>query len=144
MELTEWHTNATPLTPIDLWDQPTHSKYSTMLINAKLRSSPLPYEKDPPFKQLPFKFKSSKEAAQFNSTILDRHNNDFTATLNSTAPGTKLSYGFEFYPCVNLESICNLNPLWEWACKIISHECDIPMYNISEEEARQDLLLGIK
>ena len=91
----------------------------------------------------PFLFEFTNKAAKHNSKILEQKRWDLEEALRVAAPGTHLQYGSEFRPVSDLEPLLEENELWPKTKAMLQHGVKIPIDNLPEEVAKEDLSKGL-
>ena len=98
----------------------------------------------PSFKDTPFQFAMTKDAAKHNSQLLSKYNYNLEETLAATSIGTQLEYGSEFRPTQDLEPLLRHHPLWPKAKDILNKGCTVAIEPQDNETEREDLKLGLQ
>ena len=98
----------------------------------------------PPFKNTPFQFSMTKNAAEHNSQLLPQYNYNLEDTLTATSIGTQLEYGTEFRPTHDLEPLLKHHPLWKRTKDIINQGCNVAIKPQDINMEREDLKLGLQ
>ena len=86
----------------------------------------------------PFLFKMTKEAAQYNATILASHSFDITRLIIAY-PNSNISYGSEFRTSSILAPILVRSPLWPSISSILDKWAKYPLDRISNIRRLSDL-----
>ena len=98
----------------------------------------------PSFKDTPFQFTLTKEAAVHNSAIIAAHKYDLLETFKSTTKNTQLAYGSEFRPAKDLEPILHHHQLWNRTKQLLLKGSTIPLLVSNPDLDKKDVTLGLQ
>ena len=97
----------------------------------------------PAFQPTLFNFTLSKEAAAYNSTITKKSGTNFSTSLANLHQNTQLTYGSDFRPVHDLETILHHHPLWPRAKDLLLHGCSTPLDPTDPKLEKEDMTLGL-
>ena len=92
----------------------------------------------PHLNKSPFIYELTKEAADYNSKIIARHNYDLTRLI-AAHPNTEISYGSEFRPSSIIEPILKHHILWDYINNSLKNGVKTKFFKITEHQRRIDL-----